>query len=244
MLALILVLSLPFWWLGAVIRVSGLPLHLPLSALQAVCPLTAAVVLTWRAGGPAAVRALLRRVLDPSGLRAHPRALIPAVGLMPLVLALSYGASLVAGVPLPAPRVTLLSTLLLCALFVVAAIGEETGWTGVALTPLVTRVGWFAASLILGTLWALWHVLPWSQVPHAAGWIVWQALFTVAARVVMVQLYRRAGHSVLALVLFHAMIDVSDALYPVNGSYYNPALACGFVSIAAGALFLTGRRRP
>jgi len=57
--ALLLTLSLPFWLVGATGR-ELLP-RLPVSALMAVCPLIAAAILAYRAGGARGVRALLRR---------------------------------------------------------------------------------------------------------------------------------------------------------------------------------------
>ena len=55
--------SVPFWLIGAVIDVQLLP-GLPLSALSALCPLMAALVLVHGEHGTAGMVALLKRVFD------------------------------------------------------------------------------------------------------------------------------------------------------------------------------------
>ena len=63
---LVYVLALPFWLLGAL---SGgitktIPINLPISALMFVCPITAAVILTYREQKSRGVKQLLTRVFD------------------------------------------------------------------------------------------------------------------------------------------------------------------------------------
>ena len=45
----------------------------------------------------------------------------------------------------------------------------------------------------------------------------------------MVWLYNRGGQSLLAMVLFHAMTNVSTFLFPIYGSHYNPLVGAGIL---------------
>lgn len=58
-------------------------------------------------------------------------------------------------------------------------------------------------------------------------------LVTVVARILIVWLYNNTGKSVLAAILFHAMINVSVSVFPKNGSLYDPALAGALTAITA-----------
>ena len=54
---------------------------------------------------------------------------------------------------------------------------------------------------------------------------------------IIVWLYVGAGGSVLAAIVFHAKTNVSDFVFPVNGSHYDPFVTGIFVLLlAAGAL--------
>ncbi|NIM46330.1 MAG: CPBP family intramembrane metalloprotease, partial [Nitrososphaeria archaeon] len=43
-------------------------------------------------------------------------------------------------------------------MFFILAIGEEVGWTGYAFERMEKRWNAFQASLILGIIWAAWHL--------------------------------------------------------------------------------------
>src|SRR5215217_2585319 len=62
---LVFALSIPIWLIGAMAE-RGLPppMNLPVSALQAFCPLIAALILVYREDKLGGVRRLLKRVFD------------------------------------------------------------------------------------------------------------------------------------------------------------------------------------
>ena len=68
------------------------------------------------------------------------------------------------------------------ALFFIAALGEEVGWTGYALDPPQEKFGSILAAIILGLVWAVWHVLPLAQAHRAPYFIAWWTLGTVYGR--------------------------------------------------------------
>lgn len=111
------------------------------------------------------------------------------------------------------PEIGLLA-LLLSQLFVLVA--EEVGWRGFALSDLIRRFGSFGAALLLGILWALWHI-PMFFVPDLSQYgtpFILYTLTQIAWSVVMTFLYIRSG-SVLVAMLFHIGINVWFYLIPV-----------------------------
>lgn len=243
---LVFALSLPFWLAGAIAErrgfQPGLPMNLPVSSLMAVCPLVAAVVLVHRAEGSAGVKRLLRRVLDYRRIGRRPW-WAAIVLLNPAILMGSYGVMRLLGRPLPDPHVPSTAAPLLLLVFLPPAVGEEAGWMGYAADPLQDRWGALKASLVLGSVGALWHVVPLIQAHHGAAWIAWKGLDTLAARVLIVWLYNNTGRSLFAAVLFHALSNVGVALFPNAGSHHDPAVTGVLTAIAAGTVaFLWGAR--
>jgi membrane protease YdiL (CAAX protease family) len=244
--ALLFALSIPFYLLGEV----GLELlpGLPISSLMVACPMLAALILAWRNAGKGAARALVRRAFD--WRRLPPVWYLPAILLMPAVMAASYLLMQWTGRPVPAPRFDLLSAAALFALFFAGAVAEEIGWTGYALEQLQRRWSALAAALVLGAVWAAWHVVPLLQVQRPWQWIGWWCLGTVSARIITVWLYNNAGRSVFAAVLFHAMSNLGWQLFPVEGSHYDPAFTAPLqaalailVTLLYGPASLAGRDR-
>lgn len=59
---LVFVLALPFWLLGALVTHIPLPINLPVSALQFVCPMIAACILVFKEEKPGGIKRLLKSV--------------------------------------------------------------------------------------------------------------------------------------------------------------------------------------
>ena len=243
--ALVFVLAAPLWLLGTITDrglLKDLGINLPFSALIFVCPLLAAAILVYREEKLAGVMRLLQRIFDYRRIKP---ALwyAPILLLMPALYAMSYGIMRLLGTPLPAPQISLLTLLLLFALFFITAACEEVGWTGYATDPLQARWGALGASLIVGVVWASFHLVPDLQGGHTWIWIAGQRGFSVALRVLIVWLYSNAGKSVLAAILVHDMDNVSVFTFFPNdgGSHYIPAITAALTAIAAALVtFLWG----
>jgi membrane protease YdiL (CAAX protease family) len=124
--------------------------------------------------------------------------------LLPGVYAATYVVMLAMGLPRPVAQLPLLATFAWLLAYFVAGQGEELGWSGYALDPLLARGNALGASLLLGAVWAAFHVVPHLQGNRAPAWIAWWSLATVALRVLYTWLYANTGGSVFATVLFHA----------------------------------------
>jgi membrane protease YdiL (CAAX protease family) len=88
--------------------------------------------------------------------------------------------------------------------------GEEMGWRGFALPRLQANRSAYSASLILGLLWALWHVPAffYRDTYVAMGLLLPLMVISVlAASVLHTWLYNGSGGSLLMVILFHGLFD-------------------------------------
>ncbi len=238
---LVFALSVPFWALGALTDIQLLP-GLPIAGLGAFCPAIAALILVAGEHGPAGMAALLKRAFDVRRIRTIWYA--PTVLLMPCVLVLSYALLRLSGSPLPALQFPVLSALFMFVAFFAAALGEELGWTGYATDPLQARLPALNAALLLGLIWAVWHIVPLIQAHRAPVWIAWWSLGTVSTRVLMVWLYNNTGDSVFAVALFHAISNLSVFLIPGFAAAYDPRITGTLLAVAAVTVTIVwGARR-
>ncbi|MEJ7740710.1 MAG: CPBP family intramembrane glutamic endopeptidase [Chitinophagaceae bacterium] len=148
-----------------------------------------------------------------------------------------------AGVSIPDPQTPLFAALIFFFIFLIGAIGEEIGWMGYVIEPLQNRWGAFKAGIIIGTIWAIWHIIPYLQAHQTPRWIVWQCISTVALRIIIIWFYNNTGKSVFVAVLFHAMINISMFLFPNYGSHYDPFVGAMFLGLTVVIIvFLWGRK--
>ena len=128
---LVLILSLPFCALGLTGAALPFASALSLSALGAVVPMIAALLLIWRQGGRTGIKTLLAKAHDFSGVTGF--GWVIAAGFMPAAFALTAGLVWLSGTPLPALQVLPVSAIIPAfAMFLIGAIGEELGWQGYA----------------------------------------------------------------------------------------------------------------
>ena len=161
---LVFLLSIPFWILATIAPdfTKIFPIKLPISALMTFCPLMAAVILVYRERKSRGVKELLIRAVDFKKINDK-RWYLPIVCLMPAIAVLAYWYTKLSGVLLPESQTPVLYILVFFVVYFIGAIGEEIGWSGYAIDPLQSRYGALKASIILGIIWAVWHIIPWNQ---------------------------------------------------------------------------------
>jgi len=111
------------------------------------------------------------------------------------------------------PSLTLLLTFLK---YLFAAIPEEVAWRGFALPRLQSRYSALTSSLIIGILWALWHLplLFIKGTTMATYPLIPYFLGVIAVAVLYTWLYNNSKGSVLIVTIFHA---VSNTVGPNAG---------------------------
>jgi membrane protease YdiL (CAAX protease family) len=101
---------------------------------------------------------------------------------------------------------------------------EEMGWRGYVLDRLQEKRTALAASLILGVVWAVWHLpLFFIEGSYQAGLGVgtpafWLFMFGILPlSLVFTWIYNHTGRSTLAVILFHAMVNFTGELIALIG---------------------------
>jgi uncharacterized protein len=94
--------------------------------------------------------------------------------------------------------------------------GEEIGWRGYVLPRLATRFGLGRASVVLGVIWACWH-LPLFFIPvsdtYGQSFAVY-LLQVTAMSVAMAWLYGHTKGSLLLVMLLHAAVNNTKDIVP------------------------------
>lgn len=241
--SLVFVLSVPFWVVDVLTQLpKAIPINLPISSLMAFNPLIAVLILSYRYNQSAVMREILKSAFDYKGIKRR-KWYLPAIFLMPALMFLAYWMMHLIGMPLSEPKISLLQIVILFPLFFVSALGEEVGWLGYAIDPMQDQWGALNASIILGSVWGLWHLWGYFQTNNGSEWAIWQLLGSIPLRTVIVWLYNNTGKSLLAGILFHAMINVSEFSFPNYGSQYDPFISAIIFTLAAAiVVFLGGSR--
>ncbi len=182
--------------------------------LGTFAPALVALLLTQQAGGRTATRALLDRVFM---WRVDARWYLFAVGYMPaikLLVALVHRAATGAWPRFGQEAWYVMAVAILFSTWVQA--GEEIGWRGYALTHLGEHFTVARASLIVGVIWACWH-LPLFFLPGADKFGQSFPLYLLqvsALSVAIAWLYWRTGGSLLLVMLMHAAINNTKDIVP------------------------------
>ncbi len=171
------------------------------------------------------VKELLKRSVDYRGIKRKIW-YAPIFLLWPITTVLAYGLMKLMGASLPDhPQIPILMVPVFFVVFFVGAVLEEIGWSGYATDRLQDRWNALEASIILGSIWAVGHIVPFIQAHNTPTWIVWQCLGMVPFRILIVWLYNNTGKSVFGAIVFHDTSNVSQFLFPNYGSHYDPFIA-------------------
>lgn len=230
---LVMLLSFPFYVLGTTGNRFPIATFLPLSALMTFLPMIAALILVYRQGGVGGAKEFLVRAFDYRRIKGVAWVLA-ALLLMPIIALLEYGVLRVGGRALPDAQFFAVAEIVAFFLmFFIGAVGEELGWQGYAYARLNHGRSALNAALIIGAIWALWHVIPYAQMGRSAEWILWQCLGTIALRVIIVWLFVNTGQSVVVSVLFHTMINMPWGLIQNYGLFYDPFVMFVILALVA-----------
>lgn len=231
----VLFLSLILWILGYIFRSMLLP-GLPVSSFMAIIPVIAAIIIGTRYNSTSYIPTIIWQIKDLA--RIENKFWILAAGLVnPLIFLGTYFILLLKGNDISGITPVNWEMLVTFGVFVIAAYTEELGWTGFLLPILQKQKSWISAGIFIGLFHSFWHYIPFLQAGRSIAWILWQTLYLTAIRIILIWLFRRSGGIIFIAVLFHATINISWQLFPVNGSYYEPAIT-GTISMLIAIILI------
>jgi membrane protease YdiL (CAAX protease family) len=205
-------LSIPVWIIGAAYDVQLFP-GFKLFQLPLAMPAVAALILSFRESGRGGVTALLKRTYDFRRIRPGawylPIFLIyPSIGLLDVLIQRLMGTSI------PSPRFSIIALIGYSTVFFLT-FGEELGLTGYAISALQERHSALVSGVILGLLWASYHI-PGFIISgyYSYDWVVWHSLYIIAGRVLFVWVYNNSGKSLFSMALFHSTFGLFWILWP------------------------------
>lgn len=180
-------------------------------------PISAAVV-TWLQGE--SVRAWARQI---GRWRVGWVWWIAAVGVPLAIVIVTTGILVAIGGPVDlagfSASPVLIAVIFVFGLTVSGGLNEEPGWRGFAQPHLNERYDALTASLIIGFVWAVWH-LPYFLIPitphsgftfvNQIGWFLGILLLSI----ILGWAYNNTG-SVLIVMVLHAMANTADVLLPL-----------------------------
>ncbi|MFX1310736.1 MAG: type II CAAX prenyl endopeptidase Rce1 family protein [Promethearchaeota archaeon] len=102
--------------------------------------------------------------------------------------------------------------------FIAGPFQEEYGWRGYALDRFQSQWNALESSLLLGTIWSVWHFpLFFITGTPQANTSFFSFLFTVIIlSVLFTWLYNNTHGSILVVMIFHATNNISNSIFPLN----------------------------
>lgn len=129
---------------------------------MALYPLLASAILVYNERKMLGVKELLYQAFDCQKIK-YKIWYIPIILLMPITAILSFWYLKINEVAMLEPAISVMSVVIFFFVFFIGAIGEELGWSGYIIDPMQNRYGALKAGVILGIIWAVWHIIPYSQ---------------------------------------------------------------------------------
>ena len=198
----------------------------PIRMFGVIMPAVAAIILKAAVEGKTAVRNLFARLCI---WRVPAKWWLATVFVYPALLVLAAFLYRQTGDPeaLSLQAGTISSVVTNLVILAIATLGEEIGWRGVAL-PFIKRYhAPLPSSLILGFLWATWHLPFWMLMDtydrFGAGYIALNYLFIVLLTIFITWLFNHTRYSLLIVSIFHYTFNIVNVIFlqvtSLPGSY-------------------------
>ena len=206
-------------WLPQVLKFNGFPNLPDIVGLPGMFapfgPAIAAFYLVWRQDGKGGVKTLWLRGwrLNFKKVWLLPTLLLgPVTALLAMAILILINGSFSWEYGVPAMMIFPIFLLI----YFTNALPEEYGWRGYALDSLQEKTNPLVASLILGLIWALWHLpLFFIEGTTQAAIPMYQFfLQTIVLSFFYTWLHNNTDGSVLIAILFHAVTNTAAAAVP------------------------------
>ncbi|MEM2947126.1 MAG: CPBP family intramembrane glutamic endopeptidase [Candidatus Bathyarchaeia archaeon] len=120
---------------------------------------------------------------------------------------------------------------------------EEFGWRGYALPRLQACYSALLSSVVLGVMWAIWHLplnlmyLAGPQYQVGIAWLSSTVVLFVFVSILFTWIYNNTGGSIFAALIFHTMLNLSTyVVFPVFETRSGPTYY--FFSIIVAAIII------
>ena len=218
--------------------------------LGTFAPSITALFLTWRYAGGTELRRLLGRAVI---WRVSPVWYLIAIAGPALIMLLAMGVHVLLGGTIPdyvpfGVRWLIVVVNFILILLIGGPLGEEFGWRGLAIPSLEARFSPLWASLILGVIWAVWH-LPLFFISGSAQSSLpfgLYALLTIPLTILITWVYHGSGNSLLLVMLFHAAVNTWSGplmISPEAAGSTRPLVLGVILTWLTALLVVVGRRR-
>jgi membrane protease YdiL (CAAX protease family) len=158
---------------------------------------------------------LLGRAFDYKRIKEK-KGYVLALLLMPILFLISLRIATVLGmglIPAPFPMIAFIIPFIA---FFFAGLSEEVAWMGYAFEPMEQKHGTFKATLILGVIWALWHLPMYIFTFPDTGLLITQFFSVVMLRFIIVWFFKNTNQRIFITIMLHAVYNVCLAIFPFN----------------------------
>jgi uncharacterized protein len=182
-------------------------------------PLLSALLLTFLQGGMPEVKLFLLRTVQ---VRVRFWVYLAVFFIFPAVVSFGF---LALGFPFKSDPLLNIASLilampingLLTAFLSPGSLGEEPGWRGFAL-PRLIKLGEWQSVVVLGLLWAFWHLpvallfpgwreLFTGQTIDLGSWLIFYPVSILALTIMLFKIWKWSGQSFFVCILFHGVVN-------------------------------------
>lgn len=184
-------------------------------------PLVAALIMVYKESGKQGLKSLMRKGIDFSFGKTWWGVIFL---LFPALIMAAYVISIFIDKTIPTSEAEglywFLPFIFFAVLLTSGPLQEEFGWRGYALPRLLASYSPFISTLILGFIWAVWH-LPQFLVPYEQTGMfyitpIWSFILTImTANFLYTWVFKHTNGSILAALLLHAQMNLFFWIFPV-----------------------------
>ncbi|MEM2099344.1 MAG: type II CAAX endopeptidase family protein [Candidatus Bathyarchaeia archaeon] len=238
-LLLFFVVAFAWSWFFWLLQILGFNLY-----VAPFGPFVAAFLITYIQEGYEGVKKLLIRGFNPGISKVW---YIPAFILWPAIAGISMLMVLLNEGTIPELTVLSQPWMILWNFVYIFFLGgplqEEFGWRGYALSHLQARHSALVSSVVLGVVWAVWHLplnfMYWLGPQYQTGlaWFTSTVILFVFVSILFTWLYNNTGGSIFVALIFHTMLNLSTyVVFPVFETNSGPTYY--FFSIIVTAVII------